>query len=125
MSELQAYYDEFRRGLWATSDPEECRCYGRGWALSEVDTWHRCPVHFEGQLHPEESDGFEDEDEFLAAEEASKARFVEYQAARKAGTYTGGFDTFRTAGELARAAAEREAERVAYEATVGDDEIPF
>jgi hypothetical protein len=54
MSELQAYYDNFRAGYWARQDANECRCHGGGWALSEVDTWHKCPVHFHGQTHPED-----------------------------------------------------------------------
>jgi hypothetical protein len=80
---LQAYYDEFRRGYWAVSDPDECPCHGRGWALSDVDTWHTCPIHFEGQLHPEACEGFEDEEDFLSAEEDSKKLFKEFQAARR------------------------------------------
>jgi hypothetical protein len=55
-SELQQYYDAFtdrlRRG--ENLRPEECRCNGGGWILSDVDTWHKCPDHFRGQLHPED-----------------------------------------------------------------------
>ncbi len=57
MSELQAYYDAFRTGYWADSDPERCRCHGSGWACSEVDTWHQCPIHYTGQPHPEDEFG--------------------------------------------------------------------
>jgi hypothetical protein len=94
MSELQSYYDTFRQGYWATADADECPCHGRGWALSDVDTWHTCQIHFEGQLHPEACEGFEDEEDFLAAEEDSMKLFTEFQAARKAGTYRGNFDSF-------------------------------
>lgn len=55
MSELELYYENFRAGWWANEDPEACACGGRGYALSEVDTWHKCPLHFEpGQAHPED-----------------------------------------------------------------------
>lgn len=51
---LQAYYDMFNSGCWATSNASDCPCHGHGWALSDVDTWHQCPVHFNGQRHPED-----------------------------------------------------------------------
>lgn len=54
MSEQQAYYEAFRTGYWADPDPAFCRCRGRGWALSEVDTWHQCHIHYKGQRHPED-----------------------------------------------------------------------
>lgn len=92
---LQAYYDMFKTGCWAVSNPEDCLCHGRGWALSDVDTVHKCPIHFKGQLHPEAGEGFEDEDDFLAAEADSMKLFTEFQAARAAGVYHGNFDSFR------------------------------
>ena len=54
MSELQHYYDCFNAGSFARVDPDHCRCHGGGWALSEVDTWHKCPIHYDGQRHPED-----------------------------------------------------------------------
>ena len=60
MSELQSYYDAFKTGAWAHADASKCPCGGSGWALSDVDTWHECPVHYHGQAHPEDL-GFEDE----------------------------------------------------------------
>lgn len=55
MSELQAYYDNYRAGYWASPDAEECACHGRGYALSEVDTWHECRYHHvPGQHHPDD-----------------------------------------------------------------------
>lgn len=59
---LQGYYDNFRSGYWADSDPSKCACHGHGYALSEVDTWHECPIHHvKGQLHPEDDcDGTEE-----------------------------------------------------------------
>jgi hypothetical protein len=69
MSELQTYYDEFcRPGAWAREEAEDCGCRGSGWWLSELDTWHECPCHYEkGQPHPE------DEPEAHEAWEARKA----------------------------------------------------
>ncbi|HEV8529961.1 MAG TPA: hypothetical protein VGT00_00930 [Methylomirabilota bacterium] len=66
MSELQQYYDAFRTGYWAVSNAEECPCRGSGWALSEVDTFHKCPIHFDGQRSPEEAE-FDDGEDVAAA----------------------------------------------------------
>lgn len=55
MSELQQYYNDFCSGYWADPDPNNCRCRGCGYVLSEVDTWHECPYHYKkGQRHPED-----------------------------------------------------------------------
>lgn len=55
MSELQHYYDNFRAGSFARLHPARCGCGGTGYALSQVDTWHECPVHYiAGQRHPED-----------------------------------------------------------------------
>jgi hypothetical protein len=56
MSELQQYYDLFcRTNRWAHPDSEyACGCRGRGWWLSEVDTWHKCPYHEPNAPHPED-----------------------------------------------------------------------
>jgi len=51
---LQQYYDDFRQGWWADEDANKCLCHGSGWALSDVDTWHQCPIHYRGQPHPED-----------------------------------------------------------------------
>lgn len=54
MSELEQYYQEYACGnAWIAEDASECGCRGRGWFLSQVDTWHRCPVHGKGAAHPE------------------------------------------------------------------------
>ena len=55
-SELSLYYHNFAARLCAGEGltPEECRCNGGGWILSEVDTWHKCPDHHKGQPHPED-----------------------------------------------------------------------
>jgi len=61
---LKAYYDSFASSAWAHPEAEKCACRGRGYALSEVDTWHECPEHFvPGQPHPEEYDGSWDWDQ--------------------------------------------------------------
>lgn len=118
MSELQAYYEMFKTGCWAMADADECPCHGRGWALSDVDTWHNCPIHFAGQLHPEACEGFEDEKDFLAAEEDSMKLYKEFQAARKASTFSGSFDSYRRpAGPAPVSTLPAPAEPV--------DEIPF
>lgn len=61
-SEYSAYYEACRTGWWACED-ETCPCGGRGWWLSQLDTWHRCPVHGGSGPHPEslddEFDGWE------------------------------------------------------------------
>ena len=53
---LQQYYQQFSTGHWADEDPSKCECRGSGWALSDVDTWHRCPVHYQGHDPPPEDD---------------------------------------------------------------------
>ena len=58
-SEQTLYYMAFREAWWRDEDPDKCGCRGSGYALSEVDTWHACPIHFRrGQPHPsDEFDG--------------------------------------------------------------------
>lgn len=53
-NEYQAHYYDFQTGYWADEDPEKCWCHGSGWALSQVDTWHRCPFHGADARHPED-----------------------------------------------------------------------
>lgn len=54
MSELEQYYREFAcSGVWAVPAAVECGCQGRGWWLSEVDTWHKCRYHYDEQPDPE------------------------------------------------------------------------
>lgn len=58
MSELTQYYTEFASvaSCWASPEKSECGCRGRGWFLSEVDTLHCCPYHYDGQPNNESSD---------------------------------------------------------------------
>ncbi len=76
MSELQHYYDNFRAGSFQRTDPAQCGCRGTGYALSEVDTWHKCPIHYTpGQRHPED-----DHDECVTVD-VLDARTIEAMAA--------------------------------------------
>jgi len=54
MSELQQYYEACKANQWVRKDETECGCKGSGWFLSQVDTFHSCPLHNTGQPHPEE-----------------------------------------------------------------------
>lgn len=74
---LQDYYNEFKMGYWAEEDPQHCLCHGNGWALSDVDTWHECPIHYKGQLNPENYDGTETAEELQQREEESQKRYAE------------------------------------------------
>jgi hypothetical protein len=51
---LQGIYDSAARGDWVREDEDECGCRGGGWFLSDVDTWHKCPVHALNARHPED-----------------------------------------------------------------------
>lgn len=75
MSEMQQYHDVFATGYWATIDRETCPCHGTGWALSQLDTWHRCPIHYVSQVHPESFDEKTDI-EVVFEEEESYAEIV-------------------------------------------------
>lgn len=66
-SEHDQYLASFQTGYWATEDEASCPCHGSGWALSEVDTWHECPVHFQGQTHPEAEEGLPSQEEVEAS----------------------------------------------------------
>jgi hypothetical protein len=48
---------EYARNV-SHDDPDKCRCRGGGWILSDWDTWHQCPEHFNGQRHPEDYDDY-------------------------------------------------------------------
>lgn len=45
---------DLERGNWAEINPSRCPCNGRGWLLSDFDTFHRCPIHGNGVPHPED-----------------------------------------------------------------------
>lgn len=57
----QDEFNEFSRGYWADPDPKLCLCRGSGYALSDLDTWHKCPYHCTPTTrHPE--DDYDDEE---------------------------------------------------------------
>lgn len=53
---------------WYELDEQDCPCEGRGWAVIGND-WQECPLHFEGQLHPESKELLLDDLKQLQAEE--------------------------------------------------------
>jgi hypothetical protein len=58
---LQDYYNSFSEGYWADPDKKVCGCRGSGYALSDVDTWHKCPYHCTPTTrHPEDDYGDDD-----------------------------------------------------------------
>lgn len=53
MSEYEQYMRAVKSGYWQNPNPAQCGCSGKGWFLSEVDTWHKCPLHKPDAPHPE------------------------------------------------------------------------
>jgi len=51
---LQGIFDAAERGDWMGYNPNKCGCRGRGWFLSDVDTFHPCVYHNLGAPNPEE-----------------------------------------------------------------------
>lgn len=70
MSELQQYYDACKAGMFER-EGDDCPCRN-GWFLSEVDTWHKCPGHYDGQPDPEWGEP-EDWDVYHAAKAKAEA----------------------------------------------------
>lgn len=56
---LEQMYRELESGVWACDNPALCLCNGQGWFLSDLDTYHRCPVHGVGVPHPESAMAFD------------------------------------------------------------------
>lgn len=46
-------YQYYCSGAWAHHNPTDCPCQGTGWLGSDLDTFHQCPIHYVGQIHPE------------------------------------------------------------------------
>lgn len=46
MSDFSNYAEACSTGYFADEDAARCGCGGRGWFLSELDVWYRCPVHY-------------------------------------------------------------------------------
>jgi len=69
---------------WAELDEDKCACHGCGWAEVSKDEWVECPLHFEGQLHPDTQALLLDEPERLVEEERkSRLRFQIREARAK------------------------------------------
>lgn len=54
---------------WADLDDNKCPCKGEGWAEVDVGTWKECPIHYDGQIHPDTRTLLLDEPGKLAEEE--------------------------------------------------------
>lgn len=54
---------------WCHMDEFQCPCGGQGWAQVDNDSWKECPIHYEGQLHPETRVLLFDEPALLLEEE--------------------------------------------------------
>lgn len=74
-NEFQRYEASFDQCHWAEEDAQNCPCHGCGWALSNLDVWHKCRVHFTGQLHPEEAE-YQEEARLWWEEEKKKPVFT-------------------------------------------------
>jgi hypothetical protein len=57
MNELQHVFQELQSGKWAEVNPDRCPCRGGGWLCSDLDTWHKCPIHGADVPHPEDLEG--------------------------------------------------------------------
>lgn len=74
---------------WMEIDEDKCRCRGLGWAEVPSDKYIECPIHYEGQLHPDTRALLFDEPNRLAEEERKsrlhyqiregRARITEFQ----------------------------------------------
>lgn len=73
MSEYETYYREVacNSTTWAVPDADRCGCRGTGWWVSEVDTYHECPFHYDGQPGPDCTEA--DWEAYEAAKEAEEA----------------------------------------------------
>lgn len=92
-------------GSWAEVNPSKCPCRGRGWLLSDFDTWHSCPRHGDGVPHPEDEVDRETWDASAHLLQVQRAAFEEYRnLAYAAGWGRFGF-TFTEACRLALRAA--------------------
>lgn len=38
-------WSDLNSAMWCEINPRRCPCNGRGWLLSDWDTWHRCLAH--------------------------------------------------------------------------------
>jgi len=84
---MQNEFNYMQSGMWAERNPLICPCKGTGWTLSDLDTWHECPVHKHGRPHPEVEmlEGDDDEVEVRRLEMYRRLYVDARNAARKAG----------------------------------------
>jgi hypothetical protein len=61
-SEHALYFHEVACGsAWVDEDEAACGCRGSGWWLSELDTFHKCPLHAPDAPHPLDEEVPEDD----------------------------------------------------------------
>ncbi len=53
MNQMEHDYAQLQTGAWALNSPRLCPCRGGGWFLSDLDTYHCCPIHGAGAPNPE------------------------------------------------------------------------
>lgn len=69
---------------WAELDEHKCACRGTGWADVSTDKSVECPIHFEGQLHPQTQALLLDEPNRMVEEERkSRLRFQICESQRR------------------------------------------
>lgn len=62
---------------WAELDDDKCACHGCGWVETSQDKWMECPIHFNGQIHPNSKALLLDEPDRLADE--TRKSYLRYQ----------------------------------------------
>ena len=115
---------ELNSGAWADVDPARCPCRN-GWLLSDLDTWHRCPVHGQGVPHPED----ETDNKFdMAAHHLANLRnaYTAYRASARRNGFKGNFKAacVKEAGMVPTNPSDwvTAAERIAEECRYGAEE---
>jgi len=88
MSDLQRAYDAIAYGgddsppPWIQEDAAACGCRGTGWYSSPLDTFHRCPLHYNGQRHPEDYSQEEAEEAARQVQEYNERTRIELNKIR-------------------------------------------
>lgn len=82
---------ELDGAAWNQVNPDNCPCQGRGWLLSDFDTWHRCQMHGAGVPHPEDEVGIPEG--HLRAMYIEAYRIFRHQAMRAGIRTAKGFET--------------------------------
>lgn len=60
MNSMELEYRYMESGRWSEMNPSRCPCGGKGYVLSDLDTWHKCSVHGEGVLDMEAEEDLPD-----------------------------------------------------------------